>query len=231
MGAMRRMALTPALVARIHRDEPEVGPLPGMTPMTDADFQALAEGLLARHPRGEDLWLFAYGSLLWRPACEHDGQRRARVAGWHRSFCFRIPRFRGTPARPGLMLALDRGGACVGMAQRHAGHDARRRLDLILRREMSVRETPNRPRWVVARAEDGTRLAANAFAAHRASPLYCGRQSVPATVEVLADAIGHVGSCAEYLMKTVAHLEALGIHDRYLWRLQEMVAARIMAAP
>ncbi|MEX2648249.1 MAG: gamma-glutamylcyclotransferase [Alphaproteobacteria bacterium] len=223
------MALTPELVRRIHRDEPEVGPLPGTTPLTEADFDAMAERLLARLEPGADLRVFAYGSLLWRPACEHEDQRRARLSGWHRSFCFRVPRFRGTPERPGLMLALDRGGACIGVVQRHAGAKARQRLGLVLRREMSVHETPNQPRWLTVIDEDGARHPALAFAADRASHLYCGRQPVDATVETLAAAIGHVGSCAEYLMKTVERLAALGIHDRYLWRLQELVAARIMA--
>ncbi len=222
------MALTPDLIRRIHRDEPELGPPPGTTPMTEADYDAVVDRLLARLPDGEDLRIFAYGSLLWRPACAHDDERRARVVGWHRSFCFRVPRFRGTPERPGLMLALDRGGACVGMAQRHARARARERLGLVLRREMSIRETPNQPRWIEVREGDGTRHPAVAFAADRASFLYCGRQPVPTTVEVLADAIGHVGSCAEYLMRTVDRLEELGIHDAYLWRLQALVAQRIV---
>jgi cation transport protein ChaC len=225
---MRTMDLTPELVARIHRDEPEVGVLPGTTPMTEADYEALADRLVDGHSDGE-IRVFAYGSLLWRPACVHDGQDRARLNGWHRSFCFRVPRFRGTPERPGLMLALDRGGACVGVVQRFAGPDARTRLGLLLRREMTIRETPNQPRWVTVTAANGARHRAITFAADRRSFLYCGRQSTEATVEVLADAIGHMGSCAEYLMKTVQHLEALGIHDAYLWRLQALVAARIMA--
>ncbi|MGH6718470.1 MAG: gamma-glutamylcyclotransferase, partial [Alphaproteobacteria bacterium] len=157
------------------------------------------------------------------------GERRARAVGWHRSFCFRVPRFRGTPERPGLMLALDRGGACVGMAQRLAGPTVRERLDLVLRREMSIRETPNQPRWIIVRDEDGAQHPAVAFAADRTSSLYCGRQPMPTTVDALADAIGHVGSCAEYLMRTVQRLDELGIHDAYLWRLQELVAHRIRA--
>jgi cation transport protein ChaC len=124
------------------------------------------------------------------------------------------------------MLALDRGGACVGMVQRHTG-DPRDRLNLLMRREMSIRETPNRPRWVTVEDEDGRRHRAVAFAAHRSSPFYCGRQSQETTIAALANAIGHVGSCAEYLMLTVRHLEELGIHDPYLWRLQALVAERI----
>jgi cation transport protein ChaC len=221
------MSLTPELIARIHRDEPKLKPPPGTTAMTETDYEAVVDRLLARHDPEGDLWVFVYGSLLWRPASPHDGQRRARLSGWHRSFCFRVLRHRGTPDRPGLMLALDRGGACVGMVQRHGG-DARERLGLLVRREMSIRESANRPRWVTVEDEDGNRRRAVAFAADRSSPLYCGRQTQEATVAALAASIGHVGSCAEYLMLTVRHLEELGIHDPYLWRLQELVAARIV---
>jgi cation transport protein ChaC len=125
---------------------------------------------------------------------------------------------------------LDRGGSCVGVVQRHARGHAADRLERVLRREMSIVETPNQPRWVTVTTTDGARRRAIAFAADRSSFLYCGRQPTESTVAVLANAIGHVGSCAEYLMKTVAHLEALGIHDPYLWRLQDQVAARIIAA-
>ncbi|MBM3584446.1 MAG: gamma-glutamylcyclotransferase [Alphaproteobacteria bacterium] len=226
---MRAMALTPELIARIHRDEPEVGPLPGTTPMTDADFAAGVAWLMGGLPADDDLHVFAYGSLIWRPACEHEDQTRARLTGWHRSFCFRVPRFRGTPDQPGLMLALDRGGSCIGVVQRHARARAADRLERVLRREMTIRETPNQPRWVTVTTADGARRRAIAFAADRRSFLYCGHQPAETTVAVLANAIGHVGSCAEYLMKTVTQLESLGIHDPYLWRLQDQVAARIMA--
>ncbi len=222
------MSLTPDLVARIHRDLPDPGSMPGLEPMQEADYEQLVADLLADHPADADLWLFAYGSLIWKPACDVDGQRRAMLRGWRRSFCMRLTRFRGTVDYPGLMMALDRGGTCVGVAQRLPAAVKRLRLDQLLRREISVKPPTNRPRWVTVEA-DGERLRAIAFTADRARRNYVREESHAATAEVLARAVGHWGTGAEYLMQTVLHLEQLGIHDRYLWKLQQMVAERIQA--
>ncbi|RVB21364.1 gamma-glutamylcyclotransferase, partial [Mesorhizobium sp. M7A.F.Ca.CA.002.10.1.1] len=108
------MALTEALVARTMRAVEDAGPTPGMVHMTDADYARIRDEVLAGAPAGP-LKLFAYGSLLWKPAGEVRGGERAVASGWHRSFCFTVQRFRGTVEQPGLMMALDRGGQCQGM--------------------------------------------------------------------------------------------------------------------
>ena len=144
-------------------------------------------------------------------------------------FCIRISRWRGTPENPGLMMALDRGGSCRAIVQRLSARTARERLGLLLRREMTSKEHPtNRPRWVTVEA-NGRRLRAIVFAVVRSSPWYSGGLSPEETAAVLARAVGHWGSGAEYLMNTVQQLEKLGFHDRNLWRLQKLVAAEIMA--
>lgn len=222
------MSLTPELVARVHRDLPDPGFMPGLEPMQEGDYDDLVAALLADHAADADLWLFAYASLIWKPACEVDGQRRAMLRGWRRSFCMRLTRFRGTVDYPGLMMALDRGGTCIGVAQRLPAAVKRQRLGQLLRREISIKPPTNRPRWVTLEAE-GERLPAIAFTADRARRNYVREVSHEATAEILARAVGHWGSGAEYLMQTVIHLEQLGIHDRYLWKLQQMVAARILA--
>ena len=112
MVASRSMKLTPDLVAGVHRSIPDTGPSPGFVPMGEEDYDRVTDEMLTEHPANEDLWIFAYGSLMWRPACEIDGQEAARLNGWHRKFCIRISRWRGTPENPGLMMALDRGGSC-----------------------------------------------------------------------------------------------------------------------
>ena len=223
-----KMSLTPELIARIHREVQDPGVMPGFEPMQDADYERLVEDLLADHPRDADVWLFAYGSLIWKPACDVDGQRRASLRGWRRSFCMRLTRFRGTVEFPGLMMALDRGGSCTGVAQRLPAKVARERLGQLLRREISVKPPTNCPRWVTLESE-GERLRAIAFAANRAGRNYVQEESIETTTDVLSRAVGHWGTGAEYLMQTVIHLEKLGIHDRYLWKLQEMVALRIQA--
>jgi cation transport protein ChaC len=230
MNGRAAMALTPELVARIHREVPDPGvAVMKSEPMGDADYSAWVDKLMASRPDGEDVWIFAYGSLIWKPACEVDGQRPAHLYGWHRKFCMRLVRYRGTPDCPGLMMALDRGGACRGVIQRLRGAHARERLDRILRREMTIKPPTHRPRWVTVESE-GERQPAIAFAADPKGRYYAGNHTIEETAAILARACGHWGSGAEYLMHTVAHLENLGIHDRYLWRLQALVAEKIRAA-
>src|SRR5215217_9153389 len=113
MPTKREMALTAELAASTARVIADPGPLAGVAYMTDADYAEVVDDALAKAPAGP-LWLFAYGSLLWKPACEVVEDHRAVVRGWHRAFCFKVPRFRGTPEHPGLMMALDRGGQCKG---------------------------------------------------------------------------------------------------------------------
>lgn len=221
------MQLTPALVSTIHRDVADSGPPAGFFPLTDEDYAAKRDELLATRPAG-DLWIFAYGSLIWKPACETEDHGHAYLRGWHRRFCLRLQRFRGTVQAPGLMMALDIGGSCKGVLQRIPERFAAERLEQVLRRETSVRPVSNLPRWMNVDGADGKRRAL-AFTINRRSPNYC-RHSVQETAEILARACGHWGTGAEYLMQTVAHLEERGIHDPYLWKLQRLVAERIAGA-
>ena len=229
MSRRHEMSLTADLVAHVHRAVNDPGPSPGFALLTDEDHAQRRDDLLSSLPKGDDLWLFAYGSLIWKPACEVDGQQHALLRGWHRQFCIHLVRYRGSVDCPGLMMALDRGGACRGVIQRIPAQHAAERLELLLRREMSVKPASNLPRWVVVES-DGRRQRAITFAMNRKGPTYATGHGLAETAEILAKACGHWGTGAEYLMHTVAHLEDLGIHDRYLWRLQEMVAERIKAA-
>ena len=223
----RRMALTPELTARAARAVEDAGPSPGAVYLTDEEYALAVRELLAEAPPG-DLWLFAYGSLLWKPACETVESRPAVVRGWHRSFCYRVARFRGTRDRPGLMMALDRGGRCRGMILRVPRERAAAGLDALLRREVVVKPGVNVPRWLTAETADGP-VRALAFVVNRKSPHYAGRLAPEAAADIVATAAGHWGSCADYLRETVTHLESLGIRDRTLWRLQALVAERIRA--
>jgi cation transport protein ChaC len=223
------MALTPELVACIHRVVPDAGPRPGTVSLTDDDYDQVVSELLASPHAAGDIALFAYGSLIWKPACAIEAQQPAILYGRHRAFCLRISRFRGTREYPGLMMALDRGGCCRGVLQHLGAVQARERLGQVLRRETSVKPLTNTPRWVMTEAE-GARRPAIAFVMDRASSIYVDDLSHEETAEILARACGHWGTGAEYLLHTVSHLEALGIHDRYLWNLQELVAEKISSA-
>lgn len=226
----RALALTEAHVAKVHRVVPDSGPTPGMILHDDADYAGWVERMLRSHPAPDrPTLLFAYGSLIWRPELAHVGESPGTARGWHRAFCFRVPRFRGTAGRPGLMMALDRGGQCRGVLYELLPDDLAGQFDRLFRREFTTKPINSMPRWIRVETAAGPR-AALTFVMNRASPAYAGRLPLDEVADVLATACGHVGSGAEYLRNTVQHLEDRGIRDRNLWRLQAMVAARIEAA-
>jgi len=225
---MRKLALTEAHIAQLRREVPDVGPPPGMQRLGDEDFRAMRNVLLERWTPGDDFHVFAYGSLIWNPACAFIDQTPGTLVGWHRRFCFRINRYRGTDEQPGLMMTLDRGGSCRGVLQRLPGERVPECLDQLLRREFTYKPT-SQNLVAVSVQSDGRRIPAIAMVINRKSPNYAADLSLEQQAEMIALACGYRGPCAEYLLNTVEHLEALGIHDRYLWRLQALVAERISA--
>ncbi len=224
----RTMRLTPELVARI---APFAGGSPKLpsTPPSDADYDELIRETLAAAPSTDDVWLFAYGSLIWKPACEFAERRVGLARGWHRSFCLGWDKwFRGSEQQSGIMMSLDRGGQCMGVAYRLPPDAVEANLGRLLRREMRVKPHSHLPRWVSVYTEKGP-LRGITFAINRSGPRYLSGLSVEEVADALAVAVGPMGSMADYLYSTVSHLEALGIRDRHLWRLQELVAERIEA--
>jgi cation transport protein ChaC len=221
------MALTPDLVARTARLVEDAGPSPGAVYMTDEDYDVAMGDVLAQAPAG-DVWLFGYGSLLWKPVCEFTENRKATVRGWHRAFCYRVARFRGTRDKPGLMLALDRGGRCKGMIFKLPPDQVPTILNALFRREMMVKPAVNVPRWMTAETDEGP-IRALGMVVNRQSPHYSGTLPLEEAADILASAAGHWGSCAEYLRETVSRLEELGIHDESLWQLQALVAERLQS--
>ncbi|RUW25131.1 gamma-glutamylcyclotransferase [Mesorhizobium sp. M4B.F.Ca.ET.215.01.1.1] len=222
---MRQMSLTPELVALCHREEADPGPDGSWTQLNDDDFRALAERLSGEADEGP-LWVFAYGSLIWKPAFDSVEQQRASAHGWHRSFCLDMVRWRGSAAQPGLMMALERGGRCDGVIYRLPDGDKPAQIERLLRREIDDHESVASVRWVPVRTAQGPRKALGFWVGVTGRGTSLG-QPLETVAHVLARACGHVGSGAEYLYNTVSHLETFGIHDRNLWRLQELVADEI----
>ncbi|MDG4886364.1 gamma-glutamylcyclotransferase [Mesorhizobium sp. WSM4887] len=222
----RTMSLTVELVARCFRAVDDPGPDPDAEHLVDSDYEAMLDAFEAELPATEPLWLFGYGSLIWKPEIEHFEERVAVARGWHRSFCMKMTRWRGTKQRPGLMMALDRGGQCKGVAFRLNGGDRRQALDRLFRREMTLKPTSYRPRLLQLATDKGP-LRALAFVINRKGTTYAGPLNEDEVVERLATSCGHWGSGADYLYNTVKNLEQRGIHDRHLWRLQQLVAERI----
>src|SRR5262245_2331256 len=216
------MQLTRELIGRIPRTDFDPGPLPSY--LTDAERAASLAETLA-HPRVQrPVWVFGYGSLIWKTGFPIAERRVGTLYGYHRQFCLLIKRFRGSPEVPGLMLGLERGGACRGVVYRLAERDAEEALKIVWAREILTAAYV--PHWADVQTSAGT-VRAIAFVINRAHERYTGRLTDEAVADALARACGHIGSCAEYLLETVTHLEELGIRDGRLWRLQEMVAARL----
>ena len=200
---------------------------PGLRLLTDEERAAsLAATLAGRPETGCGVWLFAYGSLIWNPALHFDMRRLARVHGWHRSFCLVTRAGRGTPDNPGLVLGLDRGGACTGAAFRVPEALVVEELALLWRREM--RSGSYRRRWVRVRGADGTPFGhAIAFTIHRGGENYAGRLAQAEVVQRLSTARGALGSAADYLFRTCDGLRSLGIRDVGI----EALARQVRAAP
>jgi cation transport protein ChaC len=219
------MSLTPELVARCERPEPDPGPNPDFTPIDPEELDTLTAELI-EDLAGQDLWLFAYGSLIWKPNFSFSEQRRGTVHGWHRAFCMEQKRWRGSPKQPGLMMALERGGSCTGVAFRLSEGDYRDQIRNLVGREISMQEDLGMVRWATVRTEHGTVRALLFWAGPKGNGIFLGLP-LERVAWILARACGHIGSCASYLQNTVLKLEECGIHDRNLWRLQELVAAEI----
>lgn len=223
------LRLTPELVALVAREVADTGAPPGVVVHSDADYEAVHQALLDEAGwNGQDVWVFAYGSLLWKPSFEPAEQLPAVLHGWHRAFCIRMVRFRGTPEQPGLMMSLVRGGRCRGALQRIAGPQVHDTLRALWRREMTVKPPNSPPRWVQATTARGP-LPALTFVANRRGGNFVGELTPEQTADVLSRAVGHWGPGAQYLMETVDQLDRLGIRDRNLWRLQQLVAQRLDA--
>ncbi|MHA6688965.1 gamma-glutamylcyclotransferase [Devosia sp. A449] len=204
-------------------------PPPGLREAGPDDHRNTIASLFGPDPGADEVWIFAYGSLIWKPACDFVEMRTGLVRGWHRSFCLGWNnRFRGSDENPGLMLALDRGGACKGVLYRLPPDRVEHCLTQLFEREMGWRPSPFPPRFVNV-ATDERSIRALTFCIDRNSGRYVSGLSIDAIADMLATAVGSRGSMAEYLFATVKHLEDIGIHDPHLWRLQAMVADRIEA--
>ena len=168
---------------------------------TDEQLAASLAATLVRAPQG-DLWIFAYGSLIWNPIFPVAEERIAQVHGLHRSFCIWSRVGRGSPDSPGLVLGLTRGGKC---------------------REMGT--GAYRPTWIKARTDAGT-VHALAFVADRRRDSYAGDLPEDDVARIIRDRAGFLGTCSDYLSQTTAGLAARGIRDEGLERLAARCGCR-----
>ncbi len=221
---MTDVVITRALLEAGGIDDMVARANPAMRLLSEAErAQSLGETLAARPP-GEPVWLFGYGSLIWNPSILFEERRPACVRGWHRAFCLSTTAGRGTAERPGLVLGLDVGEACSGVAFRLAEDGLESELRLLWRREMLAGSYV--PRWLDLLDPAGTRFGAGlAFTINVAADQYAGALAKEEVIGRLATAGGELGSCADYLARTCAGLHAAGIPDAELDQLLGAVRA------
>lgn len=178
-------------------------------------------------PGGEDLWVFGYGSLMWRPGFVYLERIPARLTGLHRALCVYSHVHRGTPEKPGLVLGLDRGGSCRGIAYRVAAADGDAVLRYLREREQVTsvyRETRRRITLAARPPRDVTALV---FVVDRAHLQYAGRLDIDRQVHLVRQGHGRSGANLDYVLSTVAEIEAQGCQDGEL----HAVAERLTDAP
>jgi cation transport protein ChaC len=169
-------------------------------------------------------WVFAYGSLIWRPGFEAEARRKATLHGFHRSFCMDSIHYRGTPEAPGLVLALDRldGSCCEGVAYRVGAATAEPTLAYLRERELVSSAYLEQVETVYL--EDGEEIEAVCYVVDRAHRQYRGILSPEEQAGIIAHAIGPSGPNHEYLSQTLDSLRALDLHDESMEELHRLVA-------
>jgi cation transport protein ChaC len=188
--------------------------------LSDEEMAESRNAVLTMLEPGADVWVFAYGSLIWNPAFHFAERQIGTAHGFHRRYCLWSHIGRGTKDNPGLMLGLDNGGSCRGVAYRIAPEEVESELDVLWLREMVGGAYV--PRWLKVRTDDGP-LRAIGFTINHEHPRYAGRLPAETIAGTIAGAAGPLGPCAEYLLNTVDHLEELGITDRRLACLRDRV--------
>ena len=173
------------------------------------------------------LYVFAYGSLIWRPGFTHAAAHPALLRGFHRRFCLWSHRYRGTPERPGLVLGLDRGGACRGLAFRVAAAEAAEVLAYLDDRELpdGAEQVYFRRMLPVRLLDSGRTVRAVSYVANRGCRLYVGRLSPERAAAAIAQGHGQMGPNRDYLLNTLRHLREMGVRDAGLARIADLLPA------
>ena len=161
-----------------------------------------------------DFWVFGYGSLMWRPGFDHVETQRARLFGYKRALCIISRVYRGTPERPGLVLGLDRGGSCVGVAFRIERE--KRDAAIAYLRERELVSNAYNERMVDVILANGVRVSALTYLVNRRHEQYSGALSVDEAASRVSGAVGQAGPNEDYVHNTVEHIRALGIRDKWL---------------
>ena len=186
--------------------------------------QKMVRDIIAGAPDKSEFRVFAYGSLIWNPAIEIESTYPCRIDGYHRSFCFWTMLGRGSQELPGLMMGLESGGHCDGVAYSIAQDKLDTELDILFRREMM--SYAYKPIWVRAKYRDDTTAVGDevlTFIVDTENGRYCTERDDATVVKTLATAEGPLGRNCDYLYQLVEHLEALGYEDQEMSNLARKV--------
>ena len=181
------------------------------------------EAALKNWRAGQDLWIFGYGSLIWRPEFEFIEQRAASLTGYHRSLCLWSRINRGTPEIPGLVFGLEQTGTCQGMVFKIASQNVEQTFDAVWKREMGT--GAYLPSWLNCTTPLGA-VSAMAFVIDQSGPAYVKQPPEDDLVEIICRAHGTYGSCFDYVTQTAVSLKAAGICDQHLATLTERLMHR-----
>jgi glutathione-specific gamma-glutamylcyclotransferase len=177
----------------------------------------------AEPPSEGALWVFGYGSLMWRPGFTYVRRSKALLRGWRRSLCIYSHVHRGSPKRPGLVLGLDRGGACQGVA--FEVDAALREPTIRYLREREQVTSVYLERVAPVRLESGDRVLALAYVADRLHDQYAGRLDRETMLQHVRAGKGQFGGNTEYVLETYDHLREIGVRDSDL----EWLSAKLRA--
>jgi len=173
------------------------------------------------HNHGEDLWVFAYGSLMWRPGFDFVERRHARITGAHRALCVYSFVHRGTPEKPGLVLGLDRGGNCRGIAYRVAAAKAVETVAYLRGREQVTLVYREAIRAVWLDDDPQRTVRALCYVVDRGHRQYAGRLSLAEQLHYVRQGHGRSGACRDYVLDAVKEIERQGYRDEELHLLAE----------
>lgn len=173
-----------------------------------------SQDLAQPNPANAELWVFGYGSLMWNPGFAFEERHVGRLTGYHRALCVYSHVHRGTPEKPGLVLGLDRGGACRGHVFRVPGGQAAETIAYLRAREQ-VTAVYLEKRFTIL-LDDGRSVPALTYVADRAHRQYAGRLPQDALLRLVREGEGQSGRNPDYVLATHDHLAALGIHDPVL---------------
>jgi glutathione-specific gamma-glutamylcyclotransferase len=180
-------------------------------------FRPPVPGMIhAFHEADGDLWVFAYGSLIWRPGFPFVDRIPARLTGLHRALCVYSFVHRGTPEKPGLVLGLDRGGACRGIAYRVSAAERRQTISYLRAREQVTNVYRETVRRVTLLDPERRQVSTLVYVVDHGHPQYAGRLALAEQLHLVRQGHGESGPNRDYVVATVKALETLGCSDRNL---------------